>query len=205
MSSRTTQRLNAVNPAIASGATKELLNTSEQALETIPNSVKVMANSPAVLEIFLSFDTATSRARIAGKVLKQVNLTTSETNSCDYCSSLVSAIAPSASLSADEILAGRTGSSVDQRTQATLQFTEAVSENRGKVSGQQLTAARNAGFEDSEIVKIVASVVLCCVTNFLNNVAGTELDIPQAEAVEASSTCQTGACSVGSALLSLAG
>jgi hypothetical protein len=43
-----------------------------------------------------------------------------------------------------------------------------------------------------------ASVVLGCFTNFLNNVADTELDIPKAEPVEAcpTSTCGTAACSV---------
>ena len=70
--------------------------------------------------------------------------------------------------------------------------------SRGKVSNQQLTAVRDAGFGDSEIVEIVASVVLGCFTNFLNNVADTDLDIPKAEPVEtySTSTCGMEACSV---------
>lgn len=53
-------------------------------------------------------------------------------------------------------------------------------EARGKVADDDLQAVRQAGFDDAEIVEIVASVVLGCFTNFLNNVARTELDIPQA-------------------------
>jgi alkylhydroperoxidase family enzyme len=95
-------------------------------------------------------------------------------------------------------LAGRTGNSEDHRTDAALKFSEAVLESRGKVTREQLAAVREAGFGDGEIVEIVASVVLGCFTNFLNNVADTELDIPHAEPVEAcaTSTCETEACSV---------
>lgn len=182
------QRLHSVDPQLAQGRTKELLDIVQQAFGVVPNTARVMANSPAVLDSFLAFSTAMGKARIGGKLHNQVKLNTSETNSCDYCTSILCAIAPSAGLSADDILAGRTGQSEDYRADAALKFSEAVLESRGKVTGQQLAAVRDAGFGDGEIVEIVASVVLGCFTNFLNNVADTELDIPQAEPV--------GACSV---------
>lgn len=53
-------------------------------------------------------------------------------------------------------------------------------ETKGKVSDDDLRAVRKAGFGDAEIVEIVASVVVGCFTNFLNNVAETALDIPEA-------------------------
>jgi alkylhydroperoxidase family enzyme len=192
------QRLNSVSPQEAQGRTKELLDTVQQAFGMIPNTAKVMANSPAVLDSFIAFSTAMGKVQIGGKLHNQVKLTTSETNSCDYCTSILSAVAPSAGLSAADILAGRTRNSEDRRTKAALAFANTVLESRGKVSDQQLTAVRDAGYGDGEIVEIVASVVLGCFTNFLNNVADTDLDIPQAEPVEAcsTSTCGTAACTV---------
>lgn len=192
------QRLQSVSPQVAQGRTKELLDTVQQAFGVIPNTAKVMANSPAVLDSFLAFSTAMGGAKIGTKLHNQVKLTTSETNSCDYCTSILSAVAPSAGLSAADILAGRTGNSEDHRTKAALAFASDVLESRGKVSNQQLATVRKAGYGDAEIVEIVASVVLGCFTNFLNNVANTELDIPKAEPVEAcsTSTCGTGAGSV---------
>jgi alkylhydroperoxidase family enzyme len=194
----TMQRIHSVEPKTAQGRTKELLETVQQAFGVIPNTAKVMANSPAVLDSFLAFSTAMGGAKIGTKLHNQVKLTTSETNSCDYCTSILSAVAPSAGLSAADILAGRTGNSEDSRTKAALTFAHNVLESRGKVSDEQLTAVREAGYGDAEIVEIVASVVLGCFTNFLNNVADTELDIPKAEPVEACSTsgCGTAACSV---------
>ncbi len=187
------QRLNSVNPEAANGRQKELLDTVQSAFGMVPNTTKVMANSPAVLESFLGFSQAMGSAAIGEKLHNQVKLSTSETNSCDYCTSILSAVAPSAGLSADEILAGRTGNSEDRRTKAALAFANDVLESRGKVSDLQLADVRDAGFDDDEIVEIVASVVLGCFTNFLNNVADTELDIPQAAPITAE-TCSAGAC-----------
>jgi alkylhydroperoxidase family enzyme len=187
------QRLNSVNPETAEGRQKELLDTVQTAFGMVPNTTRVMANSPAVLESFLGFSQAMGSAAIGEKLHNQVKLSTSETNSCDYCTSILSAVAPSAGLSADEILAGRTRNSEDRRAKAALSFANDVLESRGKVSDLQLTDVRDAGFDDAEIVEIVASVVLGCFTNFLNNVADTELDIPKAEPIEAE-TCSAGAC-----------
>jgi AhpD family alkylhydroperoxidase len=192
------QRLHSINPQVAQGRTKELLDTVQQAFGLIPNTAKVMANSPAVLDSFLAFSTAMGEAKIGGKLHNQVKLMTSETNSCDYCTSILTAVAPSAGLSAAEILAGRTGNSEDHRTKAALAFANDVLESRGKVSHQQLAKVQDAGFGDAEIAEIVASVVLGCFTNFLNNVANTELDVPKAESVETCTTptCSTADCSV---------
>ncbi|MEZ6035442.1 MAG: carboxymuconolactone decarboxylase family protein [Planctomycetaceae bacterium] len=190
------QRLNSVNPQLATGRTKELLDTVQRVFGMVPNTARVMANSPAVLESFLVFSTAMGGAGIDKKLHNQLKLTTSETNSCSYCTSILSAVAPSAGLTAEDILAGRTGQSDDRHTKAALAFANDVLESRGKVSQQQLAAVRDAGFGDAEIVEIVASVVLGCFTNFLNNVADTDLDIPKAEPIEAqaTSTCGTEAC-----------
>lgn len=192
------QRLNSVNPQVAQGRTKELLETVQQAFGMVPNTAKVMANSPAVLDSFLAFSTAMAGAKIGTKLHNQVKLTTSETNSCDYCTSILSAVAPSAGLSPADILAGRTGDAEDRRTKAALTFAHNVLDTRGKVSDEQLASVREAGYGDAEIVEIVASVVLGCFTNFLNNVADTDLDVPKAEPIESCSTsaCGTSACSV---------
>ena len=190
------QRLNSVNPELAVSRTKELLDVFQQTFGVIPNTARVMANSPAVLEGYLSFSQAMGKAKIGEKLHTQTKLATSESNACDYCTSFLNAAGPSAGLTPDDILAGRTASAQDERTDAALKFARAVLEHRGKVTGDQLKAMRDVRFDDAQIVEIVASVVLGCFTNFLNNVADTELDIPRAEAIEACSTDAACGCSV---------
>lgn len=185
-----------LNPEVAEGRSKELLETVQQTFGLIPNTTKVMANSPAVLESLLAFSQAMGTAGIGEKLHNQVKLSVSEANACDYCTSLLTAVGPQAGLTADDILAGRTATAEDRRTDAALKFAQAVLENRGKVSDDELAAVREVGFHDGEIVEIVSSVVLGCFTNFLNNVADTELDMPQAEPIQA---CSTDACSTDAA------
>lgn len=187
------QRLQSVDPELAQGRTRELLDAVQDAFGVIPNTARVMANSPAVLDSYLAFSTAMGEATIGATLHNQVKLNTSETNSCDYCTSILSAVAPDAGLSAADILAGRTGNSEDRRIKAALAFANDVLEHRGKVSDEQIASVRAAGLGDGEIVEIVTSVVLGCFTNFLNNVADTDLDIPPAEQISAES-CATGAC-----------
>ncbi|WP_417748558.1 carboxymuconolactone decarboxylase family protein [Rosistilla oblonga] len=187
------QRLPSVDPQVAQGRTKELFDTVEQALGGIPNAAKVMAHSPAVLGSYLAFSSSMGDVKIGEKLHNQLKLITSESNQCDYCTSILTAVAPAAGLSAEDILAGRTGHSEERRTKGALAFANDVLDSRGKVTDLQLAAVRDAGFDDQEIVEIVASVVLGCFTNFLNNVADTELDVAKAEPAEAAA-CTSGAC-----------
>jgi alkylhydroperoxidase family enzyme len=181
------QRLHSISKQAAQGRTRELLDAVQQAFGMVPNTASMMANSPAVLESFLAFSQAMGNARIGQKLHNQIKLNTSESNSCVYCTSILSAVGPAAGLTPEDILAGRTGNAEDRRAKAALAFAGDVLESRGKVSNQQLAAVREASFDDTDIVEIVASVVLGCFTNFLNNVAETELDIPRAEPLEACS------------------
>ena len=189
----TTQRLLSVNPETANGRTKELFEQVQQAFGMIPNAVRLMANSPAVLESFLSFSAAMGNSDIGLKLQNQVKLATSESNACDYCTSLLTAVAPSAGLSVEDVLAARSGIADEPRVKSALAFASDVLEKRGKVSDRQIESLRGHGFRDSEIVEIVASVVLGCFTNFLNNVANTEIDIPFAHPIE---ECNGSTCDV---------
>ena len=174
------QRVRMIQPEEARGRTRELLAAVERAFGVVPNATRVMANSPAVLESFLALGTAMAGTRIGDKLHTQVKLTASEANAAPYCTAILCAIGPKAGLTAADLVAGRRGQASDLRTDAALKFARAVLETRGKVGDDDLRAVRQAGFDDAEIVEIVASVVVGCFTNFLNNVARTDLDIPAA-------------------------
>jgi alkylhydroperoxidase family enzyme len=139
-----------------------------------------MAQSPAVLEGFLALSTALGKAGIGDKLHTQVKLAASEANAATYCTSILCAVGTQAGMTATDLVEGRSARAADARTDSALKFAAAVLENRGKVSDADLRAVRAAGFGDAGIVEIVASVVLGCYTNFLNNVAETPLDIPAA-------------------------
>lgn len=189
------QRIQSIDSRHAQGRTKELLETVEKVFGTTPNVAKVMANSPAVLDSFLALSHAMSGAKIGGKLHHQIKQATSEANTCDYCNSLLSHLGKKSGLSATDLLDGRKAASSDPRTDAALKFASSVLDNRGKVSDEELETVRQAGFGDTEIVEIVASVAIGCLTNFLNNVADTVLDIPRVEPLQACSVSSGCGCS----------
>jgi alkylhydroperoxidase family enzyme len=172
------QRVQRISPESATGRTGEMLAGVRNAFGMVPNATTVMANSPAVLESFLALSSAMGGVSIGDKLHTQIKLSTSEANACSYCTSILCAIGPKAGLSASDLVESRAARSADPRTDAALKFAKTVLDTRGKVGGDDLAAVRRAGFGDPEIVEIVASVVAGCFTNFLNNVAETELDIP---------------------------
>ena len=60
-----------------------------------------------------------------------------------------------------------------------------MASQRGHVTDQDLATVRAAGFGDSQIVEIVALVVENTFTNYLNEVAKTDIDFPVVRAAEA--------------------
>ncbi len=60
-----------------------------------------------------------------------------------------------------------------------------MTEARGHVSDGYIAAVRVAGYTDAQIVEIVAIVAENVFTNFLNEVALTDIDFPAVNAREA--------------------
>jgi alkylhydroperoxidase family enzyme len=57
-------------------------------------------------------------------------------------------------------------------------FTHRVIETRGHVSDADLAGVRGAGYTDTQILAIVTLSVRALMTNYINNVNQTVVDIP---------------------------
>jgi alkylhydroperoxidase family enzyme len=66
----------------------------------------------------------------------------------------------------------------DTKTTAVLRFARQLVLERGRVSERAVSAVREAGATDAEILEIVTTVVLNVLTNYINLVADTEIDFP---------------------------
>jgi uncharacterized peroxidase-related enzyme len=175
------QRLTAIDPASATGKAKELLDGVKTTLGVTPNLMRTMANSPAVLEAYLGFNTALSRGRLGAKVREQIALAVAEANGCEYCLSAHTAIGRKVGLPEGHLLISRQWMSPEPRVDAALKFARAILTQRGQVTDEDLTRVRNAGYGDTEIAEIVAEVALNVFTNYFNLVAETTVDFPRVE------------------------
>jgi hypothetical protein len=58
------------------------------------------------------------------------------------------------------------------------QFALQVVYSRAEISDEHLAAVRQNGLDDGLIVEVIAHVALNVLTNYLNKIAGTEIDFP---------------------------
>jgi uncharacterized peroxidase-related enzyme len=177
-------RFSTIQPESATGGLKRLFDGVQQKLGMVPNMIRTMANSPAVVEGYVQLSGALANGRLSGKVREQLALAISEVNGCEYCVAAHAAIGKMFGLTEIQIRDARHGDSVDANTEALLRFARKVNETRGKVNDDDLAEVRAAGFDDGILAEVVAEVALNVLTNYFNNVAETTLDFPAAAPLE---------------------
>jgi uncharacterized peroxidase-related enzyme len=163
-------------------ASLPLLNAVHKQLGVVPNLMKLVGNSPAALEGYLSLNTALGKGTIGVKTGERIALVIAEINGCSYCLSAHTYLGKNvAKLDEAEIAANRNGMSSDSKAAAAVHFAARVALARGHVSDADVQAVKAAGYSNSEIVEIVLHVALNTLTNYVNEVAQTEIDFPRVE------------------------
>lgn len=174
-----------VDPAKANGATKQLFEAVEQKLGLIPNMIRLLANSPAALNAYLSFSGALSEGSLPGKLQEQIAIAVADSNGCGYCLSAHTALGKLTGLNEEELVAAQRGQAKDTKTAAALRFAAKMVHNRGQLGTSDVEALKSAGFGDAQVAEIVAAVALNIFTNYFNNIAQTEIDFPEVRTSQA--------------------
>lgn len=170
----------------APAGAKPLLEAVNKQLGFVPNLFRVVANSPAALEGYLGMSGALAKGKLPAQTRERIALAVAQINGCNYCLSAHSEMGKSfAKLSEAEIAANRCGGSLDPKADAAVRFAAKVARERGHVSDADVQAVRMAGYDDAQIVEVVQHVALNTWTNYLNEVAKTEIDFPIAQALAA--------------------
>jgi AhpD family alkylhydroperoxidase len=147
---------------------------------TVPNMFKVMANSAWTLEGYLAMSGNLGQGTLEARIGKMVTLATAELNGCGYCTSANTAMAvKSGVLREDEAFAARKLEGDDEKSNAALAFTQEVWEKRGKVSDETMEALNAAGFDDEQVIELLATIVTATLTNYISNVAKQDLEFPR--------------------------
>ena len=164
-------------------ASKPLLAAVKQQLGVVPNLMKLLGHSPAALEGYLSLNGALAKGKLDAQLRERIALTVAEFNGCDYCLSAHDYLGRNlVKLSDGEINAARDGHSENVRANAALQFARRVAEHCGRITDTDLASLRGAGFDEASTIEIVVAVALNVLTNYMNNVAQTDIDFPRVTA-----------------------
>jgi uncharacterized peroxidase-related enzyme len=172
-------RLKALSPDDAAGKTKDLFNAIQSKLGMVPNMMRTMGNSSAVLEGYLNLSGALSHGTLGAKTGELIALTVAENNTCDYCLSAHSFIGEKlVGIDIQTLASAREGKSNNAKVEAALKFSQTLLSKNGSVNDTDVKAVKAAGYTDGEVGEIVAHVALNVLTNFFNKTANTEIDFP---------------------------
>ena len=176
-------RLQALDPNEATGRSKELFEGIQGKLGMVPNMMRTMGNSSAVLEGYLNLSDTLGKGSLGGRLGELIALTVAEANACNYCLSAHSFIGEKlVGIDTTTLEAAREGINGDVKTAATLQFAKTLVNKNGKVSDMDVETVKAAGYTDGAVGEIVAHVALNIFTNYFNNTANTVIDFPVVEA-----------------------
>jgi uncharacterized peroxidase-related enzyme len=176
-------RLKTPAPDDLPAGSRQILDKVGAQLGFVPNMFKTIASNPTVLEVVTGLQGTMSRV-LDARTRHTIALATSQVNDCDYCLAIHSYTSSEfGGMASADIDLARAGSSTDPKRAAAARFAQQVVDSRGQVSDADLAAVRDAGYADSEILAIVTVAVQALLTNFINNVNQTDIDIPAVNAV----------------------
>jgi uncharacterized peroxidase-related enzyme len=160
-------------------ASQPLLQAVKKQFGTAPNLFRLVSNSPAALEGYLGMLGALGKGALPAATRERIALAVAEINSCGYCLSAHACLGKNlGKLDDAEIIANRSGTSSDDKAAAAVGFAAKVAQLRGHVSEEDLQAVKAAGYSDAQVIEIVQHVALNTWTNYVNEVAKTDIDFP---------------------------
>ncbi|MBC7401390.1 MAG: carboxymuconolactone decarboxylase family protein [Mucilaginibacter sp.] len=172
-------RLKAVNPEEATGKTKQLFDAVQSKLGMVPNMMRTMGNSPALLEGYLNLSGALSHGTLGSKNGELLALAIAESNTCNYCLSAHSFIGKNlVNIDDGTLTNARHAIATNPKTDAALKFAIQLLNKKGLVNDDDVNAAKSAGLTEGEIAETVGHVALNILTNYFNNTSNTAIDFP---------------------------
>jgi uncharacterized peroxidase-related enzyme len=167
-------------------AAQPMLEAVQRQFGVVPNLFRLVANSPAALQGYLALSDALAKGALPAATRSRIALAVAEINGCSYCLSAHTHLGRTlAKLDDGEMSQNRRGRSNDTKADAALRFAVKVARERGDVGDDDVRAVKAAGYDDAQVVEIVLHVALNTWTNYLNQVAQTEIDFPQVTASQA--------------------
>lgn len=160
-------------------ASQPMLEAVKKQLGVVPNLFRMVSTSPAALEGYLSLSGALGKGKLPVQTRQRIALTVAELNGCSYCLSAHTYLGKNvAKLDDAEMTANRNGASNDPKADAAVRFAAKVVSERGHLQAKDVEAVKQAGYDDGQILEIVLHVALNTWTNYINEIAQTEIDFP---------------------------
>lgn len=171
--------LNVLKREEVSEANQAIFDTLEKNVGFVPNLYATFAHSETALADYLAFQNR--KSTLKAKEREVINLVVSELNDCHYCQSAHTAIGKMNGFTDEQILEIRSGkASFDPKLDALAKFVKDITINKSHPSAEATEAFFAAGYTNANMVDTIIVIGDKVVSNYLNGVAGTPIDFPEA-------------------------
>ena len=178
-------RITLIAPTEATGSVEQSFAEIKSAFGVVPNMFRAVGNSPAALASMWGSFAALGGGRLGAKLGEQIAVAIADRNNCQYCLAAHTGLGKRAGATAEEMAEAQAGRAADPRTAAALRFALSLVERRGGVESDDVKALVAAGFDDGEIVEIIAHVALNLFTNYVNVALDVPVDFPSVKLTRA--------------------
>ena len=152
----------------------------------LSNFLGVLAGAPAVLRAYARFRSELRHGSLPLKTQQRIALAVAQHQNSEYWLSMLQRTAREAGLGLDEIALARKFESKDEREATMLRYVRGLLDSGGPPSMHLHEEAREAGWEDEQILEAVAHVALATFGNLVTR-AG---DVPNDGSTEDSRLAQ---------------
>jgi len=172
-------RIPLIDPTSTTPERQALLGQVHAAFGATPAMFRAVANSPAALQSMWGAFGALGGGGLSPLLGEQIAVAIANRNACEYCLAAHTALGRKAGASGEQMAAAQIGQSSDPATTAALDFALKVVEQRAQIADADVQALRAAGFDDEQIVEILAHVALNLFTNYVNVAFDVPVDFPK--------------------------
>jgi AhpD family alkylhydroperoxidase len=160
---------------------EQVQNAAEQAFGFVPNLIgEITKENPAVGELYLKANGLIEEGGVLSPPEQQaVILAISSYNDCHYCTKAHAAAGQQAGLDAETVATiNEGGLPADDRLKSLVRATRRILGKRGWLSDVDEEEFADLGLGRPVLYEIVALAGIKTISNYVNHIAGTEVDEP---------------------------
>lgn len=158
------------NADSAPEGSRELMKSIQGSYGFMPELFAYMAESPEVLEAYVTINKLMSKTSLTPSQQQLVLLAVSRKNGCDFCQVAHEAVGLKSGLDKDTLAALKTDNDIFNKTDAALvKLAQTIVEKRGWLENEDLAAFYDAGFVPKQVLEVILGVSLKTLSNYTNH------------------------------------
>lgn len=175
------KNLEALSREHVDSETQKLFDGLSARIGMVPNIYATLAHSNVALKANLTFGDLLKSGTFNGKEVETIALSVSVENDCEYCLAAHSMVGKMMGFSEEQVGSIIDGNISDVKFKILSELTKEITATRGNPKQASIDNFYSVGFTKASLVELIGLIALNTFNNYLNHIAGTEIDFPLAK------------------------